>query len=198
MWVCSKCRKPVDQCICTAETKEYWLRECTQRIEERMNLIRHLEEHLQRMKHERITLQEKLESLDYQNNSYEIEENLWKAASTLEQKGYALAQYAWSHLETSCPRGIEISFQHSYWFDFTDFPSKKGWEYNQHLQQLRFALSSISDRVLQKSRMTPEEYLAWQQKLLAEWAEQLPNARLLEKGQKVEGIIGSGALRQRV
>ena len=187
----------MNQCICTPEVKKQWMDKVSRDIEHGINWALNLEKELCRKKNEKVSLQKELETLDYQDNSYEIEEKLWKAATTLEKKGYLLTTYAWSHLETDFKDRIEFTFQNSYWFDFTDFPSKKGWEYNQHWKCLCFRLSSISERVLKKYAFTPEEYLDWQRELLVEWVEHLPEARLLEKGEKVQGILGSGAFRQR-
>lgn len=92
MRVCGGCRKPLNQCECTSEMKEYWIKDIEDQLDNQEEELLILEQSLCKAEKEKRQLQLELENLDYQNHCYEIEENLWKAVTILEQKGYHIKQ----------------------------------------------------------------------------------------------------------
>ena len=209
MLFCSRCRKPVEACECTEEYKENWKKSIARRIDERIEESERVIYCVNARRDLRERVQERLEGLSYADNSCEMDETIWKALDLLEQKGYDLGKnffrladgYDWQECRPyrygqKDRDYIEIQFTQPYWFDFTEFPSKKGWTYDHRSHTLRFSFSGISVKVLEKSGKTVEEYLEAQKAVLLTWAESLPKARLLEDGEAEEGLVRTGALRQ--
>lgn len=144
MRVCGGCRKPLNQCECTSEMKEYWIKDIEDQLDNQEEELLILEQSLCKAEKEKRQLQLELKNLDYQNHCYEIEENLWKAVTILEQKGYHIKKTAWSNLQHHWYYDIFIEFQENYRFDFGNFPTKKGWVYDLKKRSFQFLWSKVS------------------------------------------------------
>lgn len=197
MRICNGCRKPLNQCECTSEMKTAWIKEMSDKLDRREGELKNWEKVLRDAEKQKKQLQYELENVDYQNNSYEIEENLWKAVMILEQKGYHLKKAAWSNLQHSWYYDIQIEFEQNYCFDFSSFPSKKGWSYDREWKRIQFLLSRVPVKYREKRQMTAEQYLECQQEALVQWAELLPKARVLDPEEKIMGITKDGSFRQK-
>lgn len=197
MRVCCGCRKPLNQCECTSKMKENWIKGIEYHLNFEEERLTNLEQSISDAEEQRRQLLTELETLDYRNHCYEIEENLWKAVVILEQKGYHIQEKAWSNLQHHWYYDIFIKFQENYWFDFSNFLTKKGWAYDLKERSLQFLWSKVSAKYRKKIRMTKEQYLDWQREVLVQWSEQLPMAKLLSEGEEIGGVTKDGSLRQK-
>ena len=177
--------------------KENWIKGIEYHLNFEEERLINLEQSISDAEEQRRQLLTELETLDYRNHCYEIEENLWKAVVILEQKGYHIQEKAWSNLQHHWYYDIFIKFQENYWFDFSNFLTKKGWAYDLKERSLQFLWSKVSAKYRKKIRMTKEQYLDWQREVLVQWSEQLPMAKLLSEGEEIGGVTKDGSLRQK-
>ena len=124
--ICKVCKLPVDQCQCSNKIKEDWKKEQARILHERIaDLDAEILRERELISH-RKDMQEKIQrnrnALRYENNSFEIDDDIADVIFTLWEKGYDTRFCCSGHPENQ-DYGLYISFAQDYYFDFshTDF-----------------------------------------------------------------------------
>ena len=203
--ICNGCRKPVEHCICSEETKAAWLQEKTQELSQMLERLPTPEESEKQLE-ETEKWQEKWVAqlkADRENPetynyvrwcSFEVDDDIVDVIQLLWKKGYDTCGCCSGHPENE-DYGLYIMFSVDYYFDFSDVPFGEGWSYARSYRRLLLWITQKFEAVLKRNGITKDGYVLQQRALLKEWAEKLPPARLAERTEDLPGLkIGSGKI----
>lgn len=129
MLMCSKCRKPVDQCECTG-AKEQWQRETLENINAEIWAFDHPEDKLAEYKAKQQPYLQRLRELNYRQNSCEMQEEEWQICRLLADKGYRTDPEFCSVKENRF--SITLTFLENYSLDWCAFLAEPFWKYREH------------------------------------------------------------------
>lgn len=180
MLVCSLCRKPVDNCICTEEKKKSWEDEVNWKYDD----CKKNHPELLRPDARRIT---------FSDQYFEIDDDIADIIFSFWDKGYNTKFCCAGHLEE---RSIDmyITFAKPYFFDFTKAGFEEGWTYIN--LTLRYRPTQKMIKAIKEHGEDPYDHLIKQRKFLYEWIRSLPSSKLLDWNEKVPGVAKRGLFTQ--
>ena len=190
--ICKVCKLRVDQCQCSNKIKEDWKKEQARILHERIaDLDAEILRERELISH-RKDMQEKIQrnrnALRYENNSFEIDDDIADVIFTLWEKGYDTRFCCSGHPENQ-DYGLYISFAQDYYFDFSHTDFDKGWVYTRYSGHcLRLNLTMKFREELVRDGIGISEYFLHQRELLKKWVQDLPPARLAHREESLPGL----------
>ena len=204
MKICKICGYPEIQCQCTQQEKNAWLWEYQASLEECLEQcevqIRNLQDEIEifgTYPEEKAAIiqeyEEEKAKLDYHmENSFDIDDDFAEIIPMLWAKGYDTRFCCSGHPEKQ-EYSFYIAFANDYDFNFTSLPLTKGWrycrrnEYGEPCYSLYYTMPTSVKNRLKKGNQDLTAYFQEQRKILTQWIQNLPPARIADYHQKLRG-----------